>query len=112
MKVRHSVVVACEDIKKPPRVIRRTEEVERELTALVRNPQAARRTPPDFGALRKRVLDALDDKPFESERQIPELDPLAIHSTKKIANATFTADEKNRIAKILRGADVPAWLYP
>ena len=112
MKLKHSALLAGADIKKPPRVIRRTEEVERELTAIIHNPQAAGGTRPDFEAMRKRVLDALDDKPFESDRRIPEIDPDAIRSTTKIANGTFTADEKDRIAKILRGADVPAWLYP
>ena len=102
MKLRHLSLLGGDDIKKPPRVIRRTEDVERELTELVHNPREAGGTQPDFAAMRKRVLDVLDDMPFESDRQIPEIDPDAIRSTKKITNGKFTADEKKRIAKILR----------
>lgn len=107
MKVKHADVSQCADIKKPPRVIRKTEEVERELTTLVNHPSGLGNTPPDFKALRQRVVEALNDKPFESDRTIPEADPLAIATTKKIENCTFTPEEKDAIAKILRGADVP-----
>ena len=110
MKVKHAALLGGGDIKKPPRVIRTTEEVERALIATIHSPRGIGRNPPDFQAMRRCVLDALSDRPFESNRQVPEADPDAIASTKKIENGTFTVEEKNRIVDALRGADVPAWL--
>jgi len=112
MKFKHFELLGGADIKKPPRVIRRTEEVERELTACVDSPKALATDPPDFEAMRKRVLDALVDQPFESSRTIPEMDQIARNSMRKIKNGQFTADEIKKIESILRGAGVPAWLHP
>ena len=111
MKLKHAALLGLADIKKPPRVIRKTEEVERELTALINSPNRIGSSPPDFAAMRQRVISALADKPFESDRRIPEADPLAIAGTKQIENATFTAEEINQIVQTLRGADLPAWLF-
>ena len=112
MKLKHAALLAGGDIKKPPRVIRRTEEVERELTAIIqgRSPSAGRR--PDFQAMRQRVLDALVDHPFESDRSIPDVEPETIAATKSIQDGRFTAAEIERIARLLRGADLPAWIEP
>jgi len=112
MKLKHAELLAGADVKKPPRVIRRTEEVERELTAIIHNRSSSEGPPPDFQAMRRRVLDALNDYPFESDRTIPDVEPETIEATKKIQNARFTGEEIRRIAKLLRGADVPAWLNP
>jgi alpha-glucosidase (family GH31 glycosyl hydrolase) len=117
MKLKLSQLLGDLDIKKQPRVIRRTEEVERELTTLINHPRGIGQRPPDFGALRQRVVDALRDKPFEVDRKIPELDPVAIRATQQIENGMFTsalqggaASEEHQILECLRGAEVPAWL--
>ena len=117
MKLKLSQLLGDLDIKKQPRVIRRTEEVEAELTALIHDPRGSAGRAPDFGALRQRVIDALYDKPFEVDRKIPELDPVAIRATRQVESGMFTsllqggeASEEGRILACLRGADVPAWL--
>ena len=75
MKVKNAEIMGTDlEIKKPPRVMLKTEEVERELTAIVERPNGIAGTPPDFQAMRQRVLAALTDKPFDSTRTIPEVD--------------------------------------
>ena len=110
MKLKHAALLGNADIKKPPRVIRKTEEVERELTAIINSPNRIGSSPPDFQAMRQRVLDALTDKPFESDRRIPEADYPRGRRTKQIENGTFTAEEISQIVRTLRGADLPPWL--
>jgi len=112
MKLKHAELLSGAVIKKEPRVIRKVQEVEQELTALVDNPKGLGSRGIDFGAMRQHVLDTVADQPFESGRAIPEVDPDAIASTNRIMNATFTEDETNKIKDILRGADLPAWLSP
>jgi len=102
-------LAAALGLKKPPRVIRETEKIERQLSAIVDDPKGIAAAP-DFAAMRQRVLDALTDQPFESNRKIPEVDPESIATTKQIENATFTKEEIERITHLLRGADLPAWL--
>lgn len=109
IKLKHAELAAALGLKKPPRVIRETEKIERQLSAIVDNPKGASAAP-DFAAMRKHVLDALTDQPFESNRKIPEIDPESIQTTKQIENATFTEEEIARITHLLRGADLPAWL--
>ena len=113
MKLKNAKLVGTElEIRKPPRVILKTEEVERELTAIVEHPQGIAANPPDFQAMRQRVLAALTDKPFDSTRTIPDPEPHCIAATKQIENATFTPQEIAAITNLLRGADLPAWLHP
>ena len=52
LKLKHDALLGGGDIKKPPRVMLKTEEVERELTAIVEHPQGAAANPPDFQAMR------------------------------------------------------------
>ena len=66
MKIKHAALLGLADIKKPPRVIRETDQVERELTALINCPAGIGNRPPDFEAMRQRVISALADRPFES----------------------------------------------
>ena len=103
MKLKHLAVTGGMDIKKPPRVIRETEKVERELDEMVRNPKGTVGTSPDFEAMREHVIGAMKDRPFEAERTIPEADPLAIDSTAKSKDATFTAEEIAKISGIFAG---------
>ena len=58
------------------------------------------------------MIAALSDKPFDSTRTIPESDPDAVASTKKIKNGRFTPEEIAAITNLLRGADLPAWQHP
>ena len=62
--------------------------------------------------MRRRVLAALADRPFDSTRTIPERRSQRVAATKKIENATFTPEEIKAISSELRGAEVPAWLQP
>jgi alpha-glucosidase (family GH31 glycosyl hydrolase) len=110
MKLKHAELLQGADLSKPPRVIRITEAVESRLTDAIDHPKGAEI--PDFEALRKRVLDALTDQPFESNRTIPETDADSIAATKKIENAQFSKEELHKIQGILRGASLPAWLHP
>jgi hypothetical protein len=50
MKLKHAALLGLADIKKPPRVIRKTEDVERELTTLINSPNRIGSSPPDFAA--------------------------------------------------------------
>lgn len=110
MKLRDAELLGNDDIKKEPRVIRTTQEVEWELTALVDHPNGIGKRALDFGAMRKRVVDALSSQPFESNRTIPDIEPSTIAATKKIENEQFTPEQITKIEEILRGADLPAWL--
>ena len=113
MKVKNAEIMGAGlELKKPARVILKTEEVERALNALVEHPQGVAANPPDLAAMRQRVLAALTDKPFDSTRTIPESDPNSVAGTKRVENATFTPEEIAAITKQLRGADVPAWPHP
>ena len=112
MKLRHAQLLGDEDIKKPPRVIRETEKIERRLTALADNPAGLGRNPLDSAALRGAVINALTNQPFESNRTIPESDPGDIAATKHLENGQFTEAQITKIKEILRGADVPGWIFP
>jgi alpha-glucosidase (family GH31 glycosyl hydrolase) len=111
MKLKHAAIVSGPGIKKPPRVIRETEEVERLLTDLIDNPKGCGKTPPDFAALQQRVLAALTNDPFESNRTLPEYDPESRQGTELTKGAKFTAAEISTITNRFRGADLPAWLW-
>jgi hypothetical protein len=111
LKLKWVALTGGADIKKPPRVILEADEVERELDGMVDEPRPARQ-PPDFDGLRQRVLAALTGRPFDSTRAIPEIDPEALATTRKIENAQFTPAEIDKLKAILRGAGLPAWLHP
>jgi len=111
MKLKHAAIVSGPGIKKPPRVIRETEEVERLLTDLIDNPKGCGQKPPDYAALEQRVLAALTNDPFESDRTLPEYDPESRQGTELTKGATFTAAEIATITNRCRGADLPAWIW-
>ena len=103
MKLKHAELLGGMDVKKPPRVIRETEKVERALNALVRNPKGLGRKRLDFEGITKTVLAAVVDQPFESNRTITDVEPETINATQKIENALFTEQETQRITNILKG---------
>jgi alpha-glucosidase len=113
MKAAHFRLLGYLGTAKPPQVIRTAEQVEQELTAAINSPSRIGSNPPDFTALRQRVLHALTDNPFESNRRIPYVpaDSELIAGSKALDNGKFTAAEINAIREMLRGADLPAWLF-
>jgi hypothetical protein len=111
MKLKHAALVGGPGIKKPPRVIRETEQVEQLLTDIVDHPKGSGKSPPDYAALEQRVRTALTDDPFESSRTLPELDPESLQGLELTKGAKFTAAEIHTITNRLRGADLPAWLW-
>jgi alpha-glucosidase (family GH31 glycosyl hydrolase) len=111
MKLKHAALVGGPGIKKPPRVIRETEEVERVLTQLIDHPKGRGQAPPDYAALELRVRAALTSEPFESSRVLPEFDPESRQGMELTKGAKFTAAEISTITNRLRGAELPAWLW-
>jgi alpha-glucosidase (family GH31 glycosyl hydrolase) len=111
MKLKHAALVSGPGIKKPPRLIRETEEVERLLTEVIDHPKGCGKAPPDYAALQQRVLAALTNDPFESNRTLPEYDPESRQGTELTKGAKFTAAEISNITNRFRGADLPAWLW-
>jgi alpha-glucosidase (family GH31 glycosyl hydrolase) len=111
MKLKHAALVGGPGIKKPPRVIRETEQVEQVLTEVVDNPKGCGKTPPDYAALEQRVRVALTNDPFESNRTLPEFDPESRQGMELTKGAKFSAEEIQTITNRLRGAAIPAWLW-
>lgn len=112
LKLRHAELLNGADIKKPPRVIRETEKIENELTRMVDNPLGLGAQRIDFEAMKRRVLAALTDQPFESNRAIKDIEPETIAATKLIENGRLTDDQLRQIRNLLRGANLPPWLAP
>jgi len=110
MKLKHAALVGGPGIKKPPRVIRETEQVEQLLTDIVDKPKGCGQAPPDFAALEQQVRAALTNDPFESNRILPELDPESLQGMEMTKGAKFTPEEIQTITNRLRGARLPAWL--
>jgi hypothetical protein len=111
MKLKHAALVAGPGIKRPPRVIRKTEEVERLLTGQIDHPKGCAASAPDYQALEQRILAALTNEPFESNRTLPEFDPESRQGTELTKGAKFTAQEIQTITNRFRGAELPAWLW-
>ena len=111
MKLKHAQLVSGPGIKKPPRVIRETEKVEQLLTDLIDHPKGCGQAPPDYAALQQRVLAALTNDPFESNRTLPELDPDSLKGMELVKGAKFTPEEIQTITNRFRGPGLPAWLW-
>jgi alpha-glucosidase (family GH31 glycosyl hydrolase) len=111
MKLKHAALVSGPGIKKPPRVIRETEQVEQLLTEVVDHPRGCGSNPPDYAALEQRVRSALTNEPFESNRLLPELDPESRQGMELTKGARFSPEEIQTITNRLRGAAFPAWLW-
>jgi hypothetical protein len=111
IKLKHAALVSGPGLKKSPRVIRETEEVERLLTDIVDHPKGCAANAPDYAALQQRVLAALTNDPFESKRTLPEFDPESRQGMELTKGAKFTAPELQAITNRFRGADLPAWLW-
>jgi alpha-glucosidase (family GH31 glycosyl hydrolase) len=111
MKLEHAALVSGPGIKKPPRVIRETEEVERLLSDIVDHPKGCAVNAPDYAALEQRVLAALTNEPFESKRALPEFDPESLQGMELTKGAKFTSEELQTITNRFRGADLPPWQW-
>ncbi len=111
MKLKHAAIVSGPGIKKPPRVIRETEQVEELLGGIIDHPKGCAQRTPDFAALQQRVVAALTNDPFESNRTLPELDPDSKQGMELVKGAKFTPQEIQTITNRFRGADFPAWSW-
>jgi hypothetical protein len=100
-KLRYAEVLNGQEHAKPPRVIRRTEEVEQLLDDIVANPHGIAHNPPDLDGLRDKVLKSFTDQPFESTRTIPDLNATCIAATASIADATFTPEQIREMTAML-----------
>jgi hypothetical protein len=109
LKLKHAALVSGPGLKKPPRVIRETDEVERLLTEVIDHPKGCGRAAPDYAALQQRVITALTNDPFESNRALPELDPDSLKGMELVRGAKFTEAEIKAITCRFRGPDLPAW---
>lgn len=102
-KVKWGALLKGEDIKKEPRVLRETEQVEQELNDLLDHQEAIEWARPDFQSWTLRIATAFVDHPFESNRTIPEMDVGAIKSTHAIEHASFSSQELNNMTARLLG---------
>lgn len=91
------------DIKKEPRVLRESEGIERQLNNLVDSPHTLTAKDVDFKSWTTQIIKSFVDKPFESNRTIPEVDPDALKATRMIENAHFTPEEINKMTSELLG---------
>lgn len=102
-KLKWGLLLKGLDIKKEPRVLRETEEVEQELDNLVDSPQTLTAKNVDFKSWTAQILTSFVDRPFESNRTIPEVDPDALKATHMIEDAHFTPEEINQMTAELLG---------
>jgi alpha-glucosidase (family GH31 glycosyl hydrolase) len=107
-KLRWGVLLNGEDIKKEPRVLRETEQVEQELDDLIDDPRGLDQVHPDFRSWTSRILRAFVQLPFESNRTVPEIDADAINSTRAIEHATFSPEDVNAMTARLLGCILAA----
>jgi len=107
-KLKWAMLLHGVDIRKPPRVIRETEAVERELDNLVLNPLGIGQRPPNFKGMTERVLKAFVDSPYESRRVIPDSDPEGQKAAAMLENAKFQPEEIRRMTAELLGCELLA----
>ena len=102
-KLKWGMLLRGQDIKKEPRVLRETEKVEQELNDLVDSPQRLVSNGADFKSWTSRILTAFVNRPFESNRGIPETDPDALKATRTIEDDVFTPEEISQMTAELLG---------
>lgn len=107
-KLKWGMVLHGLDIKKPPRVMRETEVVERQLDERIVSPLGISQHPPDFRDMTARVLKAMLDQPFESRRTLPEFDPVGRQAIAALEHATFQPEEVRRMTAELLGCELTA----
>lgn len=107
-KLKWGMLLRGEDIKKEPRVLRETEQVEQELNDLIDHQERLAYDRPDSKSWTSRILAAFIDHPFESNRTIPELDSDALKSTRSIENAQFSSEEISEMTATLLGCVLAA----
>ena len=105
-KLKWGMLLRGADLKKEPRVLRETEQVEQELNDLVDSPQRLASNVADFKSWTSRILTAFANHPFESNRAIPEVDPDALQGTHMIENAVFTLEEISQMTAELLGCNL------
>lgn len=113
-KLKYAVILNGREHGKPPRCIRETEKVEVQLNSLVANPSTIHQTPPDYRSMAQQILAGINDKPFESDRAIPELNPSCKEASEYIAPMKFEPAEVRKMTAALLGLELPArvlWKY-
>ena len=107
-KVKWGLLLRNQDIKKEPLVLREAEQVEQQLDDSLAKPKGLAQNPPDFRAMTERILSSFVNRPFDSTRTIPEVDPDAQKATRSIEAATFTPDELGKMTADLLGCQLQA----
>lgn len=102
-KLKYAALLNGAEHCKPPRVIRKTEEVEQQLNQIVADPKGIGRNQPNFEAMIQRVVDSFTDQPFESKRTIPDINESARISEAAIADGAFSEEELNSMNSIMNG---------
>lgn len=102
-KLKWGMLLRDQDIKKEPSVLRKTEQVEQELSDLIESPERVASNGANFKSWTSRILAAFVDHPFESNRRIPETDPDALKATRMIEDAVFTPEEISQMTAELLG---------
>jgi len=107
-KLKWAMLLGGKDVKKPPRVIRQTDQVETELNELVSNPRGRAERAPNFLTITARLLKAFVDQPFESTRATPL--PLSEREPREaaeiLARASFLPEEVRSMTAELLGLDL------
>ena len=107
-KMKWGLLLRNQDIKKEPLVLREIEQVEQQLDDSLVAPQSLIQNPPDFRLMTERILTSFVNRPFDSTRTIPEIDPDAQEATRSIEGATFSSDELHKMTADLLGCRLHA----
>ena len=102
-KRKYALILMGREHGKPPRVIQETDKVEMELNAIVANWKSVAKTPVDMKTMAERLMRAMVEKPFDSTRTIPDINPSCLEATKAIENITFEPEELRKMRAILLG---------
>jgi hypothetical protein len=88
---------------KPPRVMRETDAIERQLDEVIATPSGIAERVPDLRAMTQRLLKAFQDQPFESHRSILEPDADSRAARQLLENAVFEPEEIRKMTCELLG---------
>ena len=96
-KIRWAMLLAGDDTKNQPHIVKVTEGIEQRLNDLVENPDGAASHPPDLKGMTAEMLASLLSQPFAPTRVTPELEEASRKTAQKISAATFTPEELHRM---------------
>ena len=96
-KVRWAMLLAGDDTKNQPHIVKVTEDIEQRLNDLVENPEGLASHPPDLKGMTAEMLASFLSQPFAPTRISPELEEASRKTSQKISAATFTPEELHRM---------------